>query len=160
MNAYFNLLSNSLFSLIPFAGITLRMNISCPGTSVQATVQPTSTLISSSDYSRCKEDEVGVNLFSIVIAEFILTKIFDLFYYIVKSCCGDAKGEFRGPYNTHYHCTVFFIFCLQCFVSILYFPMMAVLAPLLIVLSYLFETWKLKMSLKPEIIQFDSVNIK
>ena len=94
------------------------------------------------------------------MVEFLLTKIIDLFYYTSKWCCckDERTSEFRTPYNTHVHVINFFVFSMQLFIIIPFFPYIVALAPIFLAINFKIEQYKLtKLSHKPQITQFLNV---
>jgi hypothetical protein len=155
VNIYFNLLGNTFQSLFSFAGSNLEVRtFGCPGSytfnpdnSFIAENPSTYTPINKAYYAECQEDDSVINILFIVIGEFILRKLYDLICFSFLYCCSKKRqiGEsYKWPFQWGRATVDNFVFYVQLFAIIPFFPYIIFLTPLLLWAEFKFDVFKLK----------------
>jgi hypothetical protein len=135
----------------------------CPGAytvtldSMMSASSDTYTPISQAYYSNCREDDVVVYIVFIAVLEFIIRKIYDLLSYSFLYCFSNKRkiGEsFKSPFNPGVCAVDNFIFNIQLYAIISYFPYITFITPLLLLAEFKFDVFKLK-SMRSKPIKFN-----
>ena len=165
INVYFNILGKNFASLLPSKMSSVNISAStfgCPGTytlnlsNYNDQTNPSYvnyTPIDKSLYAECPEDDSVINILFIYLAEFIITKIIDLFSFWFLYCCSSKRkiGEsYKWPFRTGKISVDNFMWNIQLYAIITYFPYIVVLIPIFLWIEFKYEIFKLKtMRAKP-----------
>ena len=148
INTYFTLYTNDLKDIIPFFGSTPATFFGCPGKyeDQRHTYHSFTSAILSSDYvktkeysySKCREEETGIDFLFIFLLYFISTFIIDL----LKNCCQCICGM-KPSFDPIRSMIVFFTNIILYSISMFYIPYLAILFPLIALILYKFHYYLL-----------------
>ena len=143
------LYANDNIKILPFLKIDHTSFFGCPGTYVDARVNFTiDTAISRlfyeekidrKNYSECREEETGIDLFFIFIIYFAFIIIGDILG-LVLTCCYKEKPSFRPNISIIKVFSTIILYLLVMF----YIPFFAIFFPLIMLVLYKFQLFMLK----------------
>lgn len=152
VNIYFNLYGNSVGNLLGIKLIGINVTtLGCPGSYTLNLKGDSSssggTLIDSTLYSKCSEDETIINLLFIAIADIIIRVLYDLIAYSFLHCCSKRKklGEsFKWSFSPGKTAADLFMNFIMLNLVVYFFPYFSALIPLILFIYFKYVTFKLK----------------
>lgn len=145
---YFTLYTNNLEDKVPFFGSTKATFFGCPGkyedhrhtyhNYKQNILNKNYQKIKSYSYSKCREEETGIDFFIIFLLYFISSFLIDLF----KNCFHCIFGC-KPSFDPIKSMIMFFTNIILYSISMFYIPYLAILFPLVTILLYKFHLYLL-----------------